>query len=400
MTTFDSAPLRTFSRIFPTLPMPDLVRRSLEADERDVAALARRGRAPTIEDFAMLLAPAAESHLEALCGHSQRLTQKHFGKVIRLFAPLYLSNECVNICRYCGFSRNNPIPRITLSAEQVESEARLLARHGFRSLLLVAGEHPKFVSNGYVAECVERLLPLFPSVALELGPLETPDYLPMVAAGCEGLVVYQETYHEPTYREVHAAGPKKDYAWRMDTPERGYAAGFRRLGIGALFGLYDWRYEAIATAAHARHLLRHCWKAQVTISLPRIRPAAGGFVPRGLMTDRQLALLIAAIRLFLPHVGIVLSTRESPKLRDGLMLIGVTNMSAGSSTEPGGYSYFDETTFTPARAQPGEQFHIADERPPEAVAGVIRRHGYEPVWKDFDRSLVVGEPAGELAVER
>ncbi|OHE87762.1 MAG: thiamine biosynthesis protein ThiH [Verrucomicrobia bacterium RIFCSPLOWO2_12_FULL_64_8] len=362
--------------------------------------MARAGRARSLEDFAALISPAAEAHLEALCTQSQRLTQKHFGKVIRLFAPLYLSNECINICKYCGFSRDNPIPRLTLTVDQVESESQLLAARGFRSLLLVAGEHPKFVSNGYVADCIERLLPVFPSIALELGPLETSDYVPMVAAGCEGLVVYQETYHEPTYRGLHTAGPKKDYWWRMDTAERGYAAGFRRLGIGALFGLHDWRAEAIATAAHARHLLRQCWRAQINISLPRIRPAAGGFAPRGLMTDRQLALLIAAFRLYLPHVGIVLSTREAPRLRDGLIPIGITTMSAGSSTEPGGYANFDETTFTPTQAQRGEQFHIADERPPEVVAAVIRRRGYEPVWKDFDQALVTDEPADEFALNR
>lgn len=351
------------------------------------AALARAGRIRTLEEFAALLSPAAAAHLETLGRHSQALTRRHFGKVIRMFAPLYLSNECINVCKYCGFSRHNSIPRITLPLDAVEREGRLLAARGFRSLLLVAGEHPKFVSNGYVADGIRRLLPLFPSIALELGPLETQDYRPLVAAGAEALVVYQETYHEPTYVELHTAGPKRHYAWRMDTPERGYAAGFRRLGIGALFGLHDWREEAISVAAHALHLLKHCWKAQVTISLPRLRPAAGGFQPKDPMTDRQLVQLVCALRLLLPHVGLVLSTRESPRLRDGLFPLGITHMSAGSSTEPGGYSHFDEATWTPG-AQPGEQFHIADERPPEAVAAVLRARGYEPVWKDFDRALV------------
>lgn len=379
-----------FSQIYPTLPVEALTQRANEADVREVERILSRGRAETLQDFAALLTPSASTLLEDMASVSQAITQQHFGKVIRLFAPLYLSNECINICKYCGFSRNNPIPRITIPVSQAVDEVKKLARQGFRSLLLVAGEHPKYVSNGYVAEVIEACLPYMPSIALELGPVETEQYLPLVDAGCEGLVVYQESYHEPTYREQHVAGPKKHYAWRMDTPERGYDAGFRRIGIGALFGLYDWRYEAISTAAHAQYLLRRCWKAQLNISLPRMRPAAGGFSPKPehMMSDRQLVQLVCALRLFLPHAGIVLSTREPQSLRDGLITLGVTTMSAGSSTEPGGYSSFDETNWSSDREQPGEQFHIADERPPSEIARIIKSNGYEPVWKDFDQSLV------------
>lgn len=389
--------MSTFSESFTRLPLADLTAASIATTSGRAAAVVREGRARSLDDFAALISPAAGPHLEAMCVASQALTQRHFGKVIRMFAPLYLSNECVNICKYCGFSRNNPIPRITLPVDEVVRESEMLARRGFRSLLLVAGEHPKFVSGGYVVKCIERLLPLFPSISLELGPLEATDYGPMVSAGCEGLVVYQETYHAETYAELHTAGPKRQFLWRMDTAERAYAAGFRRLGIGALLGLHDWRLDAIAVAAHARHLTRNCWKAQVTVSLPRLRPAAGGFQPRDAISDRQLVQLVAALRLFLPHAGIVLSTREPARLRDGMIAVGVTNMSAGSSTEPGGYSHFDESTWTPGE-QPGEQFHIADERPPEVVAAAIRAAGYEPVWKDFDRSLVAAEPAAVSAL--
>jgi 2-iminoacetate synthase len=383
--------MATFSETFQSLPLESLAAASASTSATRAAAVVRSGRARSLEDFAALISPAAAPHLEAMCAASQELTQRHFGKVIRMFAPLYLSNECVNICKYCGFSRNNPIPRITLPVDEVVRESAMLARRGFRSILLVAGEHPKFVSGNYVVECIERLLPLFPSISLELGPLEASDYGPMVAAGCEGLVVYQETYHAPTYVELHTAGPKKHFLWRMDTAERAYAAGFRRLGIGALLGLHDWRQDAIAVAAHAQHLLKNCWKSQITISLPRLRPAAGGFQPRDPISDRELVQVVAAFRLFLPHAGIVLSTREPARLRDGMIAVGVTHMSAGSSTEPGGYSHFDESTWTPGE-QPAEQFHIADERAPEVVADSIRARGYEPVWKDFDRSLVAEEP--------
>jgi len=378
-----------FSEVLPTLPLARWIERAQTAREDEALTVLRSGRARSMEDFAALLSPTAAPHLEVLAALSQKLTRHFFGNTIRFFAPIYLSNECVNVCKYCGFSRHNAIPRITLPAAKVEDETRLLAGRGFRSLLIVAGEHPKYVSNGYVEECVRRCLPLTPQVALELGPLETAEYAPLVAAGAEGLVVYQETYHEPTYRELHTAGPKKHYAWRLDTPERGHAAGFRRLGIGALFGLHDWRFEAVALAAHARHLLKHCWRSYLTIALPRLRPAAGGFQvsPENILGDRELVQLMCAMRLLLPTTGIVLSTREPAPLRDGLCTLGVTHMSAGSSTEPGGYSHFDESQWTPTRAQPGEQFHIADERPPQIVAAMLRARGLDPVWKDHDLAL-------------
>ncbi len=382
--------MHNFSDIYQTLPVESWVRQSLDTSNRTLAPLLRKGRAETLADFAALISPCAAQYLEDMALHSQLITQRHFGKTIRLFAPIYLSNECINICKYCGFSRDNDIPRITIPVDQVVAEVKLLAKQGFRSLLIVAGEHPKYVSNGYVEECINRCMDIMPSIALELGPLETDAYEPLVNAGSEGLVVYQETYHKPTYEELHTAGPKKYFGWRMDTPQRAYNAGFRRLGIGALYGFYDWRYEALSVAAHAQFLLQHCWKAQLSISLLRLRPAAGNFQsdPQFQVSDRELAQLICAFRMLLPHAGIVLSTRESPHMRNGLVRLGITTMSAGSSTEPGAYSHFDETNWTPKNEQPGEQFHIADERQPREIAEMISAQGYEPVWKDFDRSLV------------
>jgi len=381
----------SFSEVFPNLPIDAFRQQSKDTSPHTVEQILQRGYARNLREFAALISPAATPYLEEMAQLSQQITQRHFGKTIRLFAPLYLSNECINICKYCGFSRNNDIPRITLSLDEVVNDTKRLAQQGFRSLLLVAGEHPKFVSNGYVEEVIQAILPYMPSVALELGPLETAPYLGMVQAGAEALICYQESYDESTYRELHSAGPKKKFHWRMDTPERGYAAGFRRLGIGPLFGLYDWRYEAIATAAHANHLAQHCWKASLTISLPRMRPATGGWAPPSdcHMTDRDLVQAICAYRLLLPHAGIVVSTREHPTLRNGLVRLGTTSMSAGSSTEPGGYSTYDDHSWKQTKqTQAGEQFHIADERSPHTVAEMIRSQGYEPVWKDFDASLV------------
>ena len=316
-----------------------------------------------------------------------------------MFAPLYLSNECINNCRYCGFSRDNPILRVTLTVDQVVTEARHLAAEGFRQVLLVAGEHPKFVNGDYLAECVRALVPHFSSISVELGPMETADYVPLVEAGAEGLVVYQETYDRNVYSTMHTSGPKRDFDWRLDCPERAYAAGFHRLGIGALFGLATWRSDAIALAAHLEYLLKHCWQADITVSLPRLRPAAGGFEPPFSLGDRELAQLIAAFRICFPRVGIVLSTREPAPLRDALTSLGVTMMSAGSHTEPGGYTGQGRETLhqtVRGRIMPpdfhGEeiatrQFEIGDERSPAEVAAVLRRRGFEPVWKDWDQAL-------------
>lgn len=397
----------SFVAEFNRLPFTELLQRSRTASRSDVEQVVAAG-ANSLADFATLLSPAGAELLESLCHRSQTLTRQRFGKVIRLFAPLYLSNECINNCAYCGFSRDNPILRVTLSVEEVVREARALADEGFRNILLVAGEHPKFVSNGYLRDCTAALHEFVPSLSLEVGPMETGDYEPIVQAGGEGLVAYQETYNRDVYAQMHTLGPKRNFDWRLECPERAYAAGFRRLGIGALHGLADWRFEALATAAHAAYLLRHCWKAMLTISIPRLRPCAGEFQPLTHLGDRELVQLVAAFRLFLPDVGLVLSTREPAHLRDGLLPLGITHASAGSHTEPGGYTgagkekihqtvrgriielAANSSEWAPAAGRSTNatgQFDIADERSAAEVAALIRRLGYEPVWKDWDAAL-------------
>jgi 2-iminoacetate synthase len=391
------------------LPLDALVKQSLASSTAAARGVVDRSRL-SLADFATLISPAAGALLETLGRRAHALTQQRFGKVVRLFAPLYLSNECINNCRYCGFSRDNAILRVTLTVDEVVQEARALREQGFRNLLLVAGEHPKFVSQAYLRDCVAALHDEWPSISLEVGPMETEEYRPLVAAGADGLVVYQETYDRAVYAEMHTAGPKRDFDWRMETPERAYQAGFRRLGISALYGLADWRLEALGVAAHAQYLLRHCWKAYLTISLTRLRPCAGEFQPLTHMSDRELAQLLCAFRLMFPDVGLVLSTRESPALRNGLVPLGITLMSAGSHTEPGGYTGAGRThlhqtvrgrmvdlasgasEWAPATGpvpQATEQFRIADERSAQEVAQLIRGLGYEPVWKDWDAALTV-----------
>jgi 2-iminoacetate synthase len=397
----------SFVTEFNSLPLAALLRQSLTCD--GVAARETIAKSKvSLADFAALISPAASEWLEIMGRRAQVLTQRRFGKVVRLFAPLYLSNECINNCKYCGFSRDNPILRVTLTVDEVRREAQALKDRGFRNLLLVAGEHPKFVSSDYLKDCLTALHPDWPSISLEVGPMETRDYRPLVAAGTDGLVVYQETYDRAVYAEMHTAGPKRNFDWRLETPERGYAAGFRRLGISALYGLADWRLEALSVAAHAEYLLRNCWKASLTISLARLRPCAGEFQPLTHLTDREFTQLVCAFRLMFPDVGLVLSTREPARLRDGLIPLGVTLMSAGSHTEPGGYTgagrehihqtirgrIVDLASGSSEWAPPAqpvlnatEQFHIADDRSPEEVADLIRRIGYEPVWKDWDAAL-------------
>ena len=368
---------------------------------------------PLLARFRTLIDPVSPAGLETLAAEAVTTTRRHFGRTMRLFAPIYLSNECVNNCSYCGFSRDNPILRTTLTVAQVVKEARHLEGLGFRHILLVAGEHPRFVSEGYLEECLAALRDFVPTLAIEVGPMETPEYVPLVKAGCEGLVVYQETYDREAYAIYHTAGPKKHFDWRLECPERGYEAGFRRIGIGALMGLTDWRHDALRLAAHLEYLYRTCWKATFTISLPRLRPAAGGFAPKFAMSDAEFVQTLCAFRVCFPQVGIVLSTRESEPLRNALFPLCVTSISAGSHTEPGGYTGegADDVHLTvkgrrveldsPAAAapcsttsaRPGEttatgQFDIADERSPAAVATYLRSLKLEPVWKDWDASIL------------
>jgi 2-iminoacetate synthase len=397
----------SFVSEFNSLPLAALAKRSQNTGSAAARDAMGNGKL-SLADFAALISPAAAELLEPMGRRAHAMTQQRFGKVIRLFAPLYLSNECINNCKYCGFSRDNPILRVTLSVEEVLREANALHEQGFRNILLVAGEHPKFVSGNYLKDCVAALHSEWPSISLEVGPMEAEEYRPIVQAGAEGLVVYQETYDRAIYDDMHTAGPKKNFDWRVETAERAYAAGFRRLGIGALYGLADWRYEALCVAAHADYLLRNCWKAYVTISLPRLRPCAGEFQPLTHMTDRDLVQLVCAFRLMFPDVGLVLSTREQAKLRDGLIPLGITMVSAGSHTEPGGYTGAGKenihhtergrilelasgsSEWAPQQNRATNatgQFEIADERSAQEVADLIRKLGYEPVWKDWDAAL-------------
>ena len=347
----------------------DLHARDVTPDDVDRAL-----QAPSLQGLPALLSPAAAPRLEELAQRARAVTLQRFGRAVRLFAPLYVSNACLSSCTYCGFSKGLDVARRTLSVDEVEAEARGLAGRGFRHLLLVAGEHRLEVSADYLLACVERLRPFVPSISIETQTWSDDTYARLVAAGLEGVVHYQETYDRERYAETHVAGWKRDYDRRLSSTERAAEAGVRRLGIGALLGLAaDWRADVAAVAAHAVWLQRTYWRTEVTVSLPRIKASASGFQPLVPVTDAEYVQAIAALRLVAPEAGIVLSTREPAALRDGLVRIAVTTMSAGSSTEPGGYT-------TPGEAQ--EQFAVSDERSPAQVAAMLEAAGYEPVWKD------------------
>lgn len=357
-----------------------LAERSRRASPADVDRVLAAGGACTLEDFAVLISPAALARLEDMAQISASLTEGVFGRTMRMFAPLYVSNECVNNCKYCGFACRHKIDRKTLSLEEVEREVEAIYKLGFRTLLLVAAENPKLVSTGYMGECIKIAIKRMPSVSIEIAPSSVEDYRTYVDLGCEGLTVFQETYDEAVYPSLHPSGPKADFKWRLGTPERGADGGMRKLGLGPLLGLNEWRFEILAVALHACFLEKRAWKSQVSISLPRMRPAASGFIPKegDIPNDKELVQITCALRMFLPRVSLVVSTRESRKMRDGLMRIGATQMSAFSSTQPGGYADLTKE---------GEQFHIDDNRTPEEFARALRERGIDPVWKDFDASL-------------
>ena len=339
-------------------------------------ALAARHR--SLADFAVLLSAAAGQRLEEIAQEAHRIAVARFGATVRLFAPLYLSNECVSTCTYCGFSAGNDIHRRTLSISEVEVEASELHHRGFRHILLVSGEHARIVSKDYLAACVAAVAPMFPQVSVEVQVWDVATYRRLYEAGCDGVVVYQEAYDPVTYAGVHLKGKKRNYAWRLGAPDRAAEAGMRRLGIGALLGLHpDWRSEAIALAAHARSLIKKWWRCEIQVALPRLRPAAGGYEPADPVDDPAFVQLLCALRIVLPDVGITLSTREEAGFRDAVVPLGVTSMSAGSHTEPGGYS--EESDAEP-------QFAISDTRSPAEVAAALTRAGYDPVWKDWQRA--------------
>jgi 2-iminoacetate synthase len=333
------------------------------------------------EDLAALLSRKAASRLEEMARISNRLTRQHFGRTVALYAPIYLSNVCTCDCTYCGYAIASGMAgeRRTLTGEEIHAECRALAAHGFQNVLLLTGEAPTVASVPYLAHAIAIAREYFASVSVEVYALDQEGYRELVNRGLEGVTLYMETYHRRTYAKVHVRGRKQDFAYRLDAITRAGRAGVRRLGIGALLGLYDWRVDGFWTGLHARFLQKTCWQSAVSVSFPRLLHTPTRFPVQSSLADAEFVQLILAMRLFLPEVGFNLSTRERAGLRDNLIPLGLTHMSAGSCTRPGGYASCDEHTLA--------QFEIEDQRTPAQVAEAIRTAGYDPVWKDFDRGF-------------
>ena len=366
----------SFQQQLALYPEADILQRITATTKDDIDRALRQPRL-SVDNFIHLLSPdISDKQLENMAQQANRLTRQRFGRVILLYAPLYLSNECFNGCKYCGFSADNKFPRKTLTFDEIEREAKILRRQGFRHMLLLTGEAPRIAGIDYLEKAVEIIRTYCGSVSIEVFPMDTDGYRRMVAAGVDGLTLYQETYDNNLYKQLHPYGPKSDYDYRLDAPERAGKAGLRRIGVGSLLGLGNSLSDVFYSGLHALYLARKFWRTQVTISFPRICPADGGFQPTSIVDDRQLTQFICALRLLLPDAGLILSTRESAELRNNLLPLGITQMSAGSSTAPGGYGEEDHDA---------EQFSISDERSPVEVEAFLKSHGYEAVWKDWDR---------------
>jgi len=357
-------------------------RRLQEVTAGDVErALASRPGSYSLSKLTALLSPAAEEYLEPMAEQARRLTLQRFGRTVRLYAPLYLSSHCVNRCQYCGFNRDNRFERVRLSIDEALAEADILAREGFRDILLVSGEDRQFITVLYLADLARKLRSKFSFIGAEIYQMTAPEYKQLFEAGIEGITLYQETYDRGVYARYHLEGPKADYDRRLQGPDDFASAGMREIGLGALLGLADWRIETLALAEHAFGLFKRWWQSHVSFSFPRLRPACG--VPpeavAHLVTDKNLVQMMLALRLCFADAGLVLSTRERAELRDRLVRLGVTKMSAGSRTSPGGYSGQRTTS---------GQFEVDDTRSPAAIVKMLKNLGLDPVWKDWDHGFL------------
>jgi len=327
------------------------------------------------ETLARLLSPAGSSQLEAMARASVKLTRQHFGNVMQLYAPIYLSDHCVNHCTYCGFRAGGHHRRSRLEADGIRQEGEYLHSIGYRSVLLLTGESRKHSGVAYIEQALDILGERFPMMGLEVYPLETEEYSRLARAGAESLSLYQETYDTEIYQAIHPGGPKADFNWRLEGPERGCRAGMGSVNLGVLLGLGDWRRDVLALALHGRWLQRQYPGVQIGFSLPRMRPAAESLFSPHQVSDRDFVQALLALRLWMPQADLTLSTREPALLRDKLAGLGITRMSAGSSTRVGGYTQVGDAA--------EDQFEISDSRSMAQMKQQLQQMGLEPVTQDW-----------------
>lgn len=348
-----------------------------EADVRRVLAKARRNtKQLTPEEFMVLISPAASPFIEEMAQLAQHFTRGRFGKTISLYIPMYVGNACTNKCVYCGFNHDNPFTRTVLTIDQVKKECEAIRQLGpFENLLIVSGEYPSLCGVEYLSDVLDTCRPFFHNLTIEVQPMHTYKYAKLVEHGLNGVVCFQETYNRKAYKQYHPRGMKSHYDWRLNGFDRMGQAGVHKIGMGVLIGLEDWRTDITMLARHLRYLQKKYWRTRYSVNFPRMRPSESGYQPKVVISDKELAQLTFAFRIFDHDVDISFSTREAPSFRDSMMPLGVTSMSAGSRTEPGGYAVTPEAL---------EQFEVSDDRSPEEVAEAIRNRGLEPVWKDWD----------------
>lgn len=327
----------------------------------------------TAYDYLTLLSPLAQKHLEAIAVRANHDTIQNFGRTMQLFTPMYIANYCINHCVYCGFNHENKLKRIKLNMAEIAEEGRKIAETGLKHVLLLTGESPVHSSLDYILEAVGVLKQFFPSISIEVYPLKEQAYKRAIQEGIDGMTLFQEVYDADVYQQLHLAGPKRDYAFRLDAPERACRAGLRSVNIGALLGLHDWRKEAFFTGVHADYLQHKYSSVEIAVSMPRMRPSIGGFPPRVIVEDRDIVQYIMAYRIFMPRAGITLSSRESEVLRNHLARLGVTKMSAGVTTAVGGHTKGEDVS----------QFDIADNRSVAAMSAMLYDQGYQPIYKDW-----------------
>lgn len=368
-----------FTQLFDTYNWEDTKKSIYAKTVEDVEYALNKTKPRNLEDFKALISPAAKGYLEEMAKLSQTLTQKRFGKTIQMYVPLYLSNECQNICTYCGFSFDNKIKRKTLTNDEIITEVKAIKKLGFDHVLLVTGEANKTVGVSYLKNAIRLISPYFAHISIEVQPLEQDEYKELITEGLNTVLVYQETYHKEDYKKHHTKGKKSNFNYRLETPDRMGKSGIHKMGLGTLIGLEDWRTDAFFTALHLSYLEKQYWQTKYSISFPRLRPASGILEPKVVMHDKELAQLIFAYRIFNEEVELSISTREKEAFRNNIIKLGITSMSAGSKTNPGGYSVEKESL---------EQFEISDERSPEEVNQLIKSIGYETVWKDWDSVLM------------
>ena len=343
---------------------------ALEKSKNDIAL--------SMVDFMALVSPVAANYLQQMCVLSNKKTQRRFGKTIQLYIPLYLSNYCTNNCIYCGFNAKNNIKRTVLTDEEILKEVEVIKNMNYEHILLVTGEHNKKAGIDYLLNIIKLIKPYFSSISAEIQPLETEKYRTLIEAGLSSVYIYQETYNRNNYHSYHPSGTKNNFEYRLSTPERLGSAGIYRIGLGILLGLEDWRVDAFFLGLHLRYLRKNFWRTKYSISFPRIRPHTGGYQANFSINDKELSQLIWAIRLFDEDVEIALSTRESVKFRNNMLSLGITSMSAGSKTDPGGYSISVNEL---------EQFEVNDARIPQELILEMERQNYTPIWKDWDSYL-------------